>query len=197
MVLVRSQMASYPAPFPSRVKVPFPSSPFCVLFWNHSAHAEVCLSASLCSYVIMLVALGYREVFACVCAKSLQSCLTLCDPMDCNPPGFSVHGILQARVGCVSLLQRIFPIQGLSLLCLLHWEAGSLPLVPPGKPYIWINTPYLLLSFCLTSLCKMGSRFIHLTRTDSYSFLFNGPCFNQVLIAEFWDLHVFWIIVLY
>ena len=30
-------------------------------------------------------------------AKSLQSCLTLCDPMDCSLPGFSVHGILQAR----------------------------------------------------------------------------------------------------
>ena len=27
-----------------------------------------------------------------------QSCLTLCDPMDCSPPGFSVHGILQARI---------------------------------------------------------------------------------------------------
>ena len=27
-----------------------------------------------------------------------QSCLTLCDPMDCSPPGFSVHGIFQARV---------------------------------------------------------------------------------------------------
>ena len=33
-----------------------------------------------------------------VCAKSLQSCLTLCDPMDCNPPGSSVRGIFQARV---------------------------------------------------------------------------------------------------
>ena len=31
-------------------------------------------------------------------AKSLQSCLTLCDPMGCSPPGFSVHGILQARI---------------------------------------------------------------------------------------------------
>ena len=31
-------------------------------------------------------------------AKSLQSCPTLCDPMDCSPPGPSVHGILQARV---------------------------------------------------------------------------------------------------
>ena len=33
-----------------------------------------------------------------VCAKSLQLCLTLCDPMDHNPLGSSVHGILQARI---------------------------------------------------------------------------------------------------
>ena len=32
------------------------------------------------------------------CAKSLQLCLTLCDPMDQSPPSFSVHGIHQARV---------------------------------------------------------------------------------------------------
>ena len=30
-------------------------------------------------------------------AKSLQSCLTLCDPRDCSPPGSPVPGILQAR----------------------------------------------------------------------------------------------------
>ena len=30
--------------------------------------------------------------------KSLQSCLTLCDPMDRSPPGSFVHGILQARI---------------------------------------------------------------------------------------------------
>ena len=30
--------------------------------------------------------------------KLLQSCLTLCDPVDCSPPGSSVHGILQARI---------------------------------------------------------------------------------------------------
>ena len=34
----------------------------------------------------------------CLLAKSLQSCLTLCDPMDCSSPGSSVHGILQARI---------------------------------------------------------------------------------------------------
>ena len=39
-------------------------------------------------------------------------------------------------VGCHALLYRIFPTQGLNpyLLCLLYWQAGSLPLVPPGKP---------------------------------------------------------------
>ena len=35
---------------------------------------------------------------ACVHAKSLQSCLTLCDPMDCSPSDSSVPGILQARI---------------------------------------------------------------------------------------------------
>ena len=34
---------------------------------------------------------------AAAAAKSLQSCLTLCDPRDGSPPGFPVPGILQAR----------------------------------------------------------------------------------------------------
>ena len=34
---------------------------------------------------------------ACV-ARLPQSCLTLCNPMDCSPPGSSVHGILQTRI---------------------------------------------------------------------------------------------------
>ena len=62
-------------------------------------------------------------------AKSLQSCPTLCDPVDCSLPGFSVHGTLQARllewVGGHALLQEILLIQPLNLLllCLLCWQA--------------------------------------------------------------------------
>ena len=37
-------------------------------------------------------------VHVCVYAQSLQSCLTLCDPMDCGLRGSSVHGTLQARI---------------------------------------------------------------------------------------------------
>ena len=33
-----------------------------------------------------------------VCAKLLHLCLTLSDPMDCRPPGSSIHGISQARI---------------------------------------------------------------------------------------------------
>ena len=36
--------------------------------------------------------------YMCMCAKLLQSCLTLCDPMDCSPPGPNVHGVFQARI---------------------------------------------------------------------------------------------------
>ena len=45
-----------------------------------------------------LVSLRLCRPSACVRAKSLQSCLTLCDPMNCSPPGSSVHGISQARI---------------------------------------------------------------------------------------------------
>ena len=56
-------------------------------------------------------------------------------PIDCSPPGFSVHGILQARIlEWVTIpFQGIFPTQGsnLCLLSLSHWQVDSLPLAPP------------------------------------------------------------------
>ena len=55
----------------------------------------------------------------CVCARArkrlvAQSCLTLCNPMACSPPGSSVHGDSPGKnigVGCHALLQGIFPTQ--------------------------------------------------------------------------------------
>ena len=81
----------------------------------------------------------YTYVHVCVGAKLLQSCLTLCSPMDCSPLGSSVHGDppgMNTGVGCHALLQGIFPTQELNqhLLCLLHRQVGSLLLAPPGKP---------------------------------------------------------------
>ena len=67
-----------------------------------------------------------------------QSCLTLCDPMDCILPGSSIHGDFLGKntgVGCHFLLQGIFKTQGLNphLLCLLPWQMDSLPLYHLGS----------------------------------------------------------------
>ena len=72
-----------------------------------------------------------------VCVFSHLSCVQLfCDPRDCSPPGFSVHGISQVRIlgwVCHFLLQGIFLNQG-SNPRLLHWQADSLPLSHQGSP---------------------------------------------------------------
>ena len=64
---------------------------------------------------------GYRSIelrlFRNVLCLVIQSCLTLCNTMDCSLPGSSVHGDSpgkNARVGCHALLQGTFPTQGLN-----------------------------------------------------------------------------------
>ena len=69
--------------------------------------------------------------------KLLQSCPTLWDSMNCNQAPLSMEFPgKNTGVGCHTLLQGIFLTQGSNphLLCLLHWQPSSLPLVPPGKP---------------------------------------------------------------
>ena len=74
-------------------------------------------------------------------AKFLQSCLTVCNPLDWSPPGSSVHEILQARR--VEWIAISF-FRGSShterepvSLPPLHWQASSLPTVPPCFCYIY------------------------------------------------------------
>ena len=63
-----------------------------------------------------------------------QSCLTLCDPMDCSPPGSSVHGILRQEYwsGLPLPFSEDLPYPGIK-----PWspalQADSLPAEPPGK----------------------------------------------------------------
>ena len=90
------------------------------------------------SQSVFTVHLGYE----CMCVFQVTSAVSLCNPMDCSPPGSSVHGILQEeyRSGLSCPPLRDLPDPGIepTSLCLLHWQAGSLPLVPTGKPRIWV-----------------------------------------------------------
>ena len=47
---------------------------------------------------MLLKGLNYMYYFMCCMCSVAQSHPILCDPMDCSPPGYSVHGILQARI---------------------------------------------------------------------------------------------------
>ena len=77
----------------------------------------------------------FLRLHECVRAKSLQLCPTLCNPMDCSPPGSSVHGILQARtLEWVAMPSYRGSSQPESLTS-PALAGSSLPLVPPGKPY--------------------------------------------------------------
>ena len=73
-----------------------------------------------------------------MCVLSHFRHVRLFRPYDCSPPGSSVHGILQAKIlGWVAVPSSrgsSWPRDRTCLLYLLHWQAGSLPLSPPGKP---------------------------------------------------------------
>ena len=105
--------------------------------------------------------------FIHICLQSHFSCVrlfvtlwtvTLQDP--------HVHRILQgknARVGWHALLQGICSTQGLNLhlLGLLHWQADSLPLAPPGKPIHPYTYLTILVSCCVLLIILTFPHIIH------------------------------------
>ena len=91
------------------------------------------------SYWILYENIIYPRMFkcstACMCA---QSCATLCGPMDCTPPGSSVHEIFQTRIlewVAISSSRGSFQLRDRThISCLLHWQVHSLLPASPGKP---------------------------------------------------------------
>ena len=74
-----------------------------------------------------------------------QLCPALCDPMDCDPPGSSVHGDSPGKhtgVGCLALLYGIFPTQG-SNSGLQHCKQILYRLSHQGTPPVLLGRPYL------------------------------------------------------
>ena len=78
-----------------------------------------------------------------MCAKSLQSCPTLCDPTDYGLPGSSVHGILHARIleWVAILFSRGSPNPGIEPRS-SALQADSLLSKPPGKSISLVSKLY-------------------------------------------------------
>ena len=86
------------------------------------------------SIVKNIITCWNEHTLGCHCFLVPKSCLTLCDPMDCSPPGSSVHGILQARIlewVAISLFpgsswprgQTLISLTGRQIL--YHWVTGD------------------------------------------------------------------------
>ena len=87
-----------------------------------------------CKDVYILISVTHEYVVCCA-----QLCLTLCDPVDCSPPGSSVRGISQARIMewvAISPFRRSFwpGCECGSLSCLLHCRQILYPLSHWGSP---------------------------------------------------------------
>ena len=95
------------------------------------------------------------------------------------------------EVGCHSLFQGILPTQGLNLclLCLLHWQVGSLPPAPPGKPNVIRYTPTL----CDISFAKaLFVHFVHVLVCASRLYFYCCIVFHAINIPMFLYLAYHW-----
>ena len=133
-------------------------------------HLSACLDSSV------------TKQMSCMCAKLLQLCPTLCNPMDPSPSGSSIYGILQARIlesVAISFSRGSFLSRELNpyLLYLLHWQAGSLPLVPTGKPFP--SLPTLRLFKQITSSHGKLWAFHSCVTTKPASPSPSGSCYNM------------------
>ena len=89
----------------SRQKYSVNWCPFFILQWTvvvFKCGIRMWLCVAVCAHVCLYEwgkrgGGGQKEVLAAAAAKSLQSCPTMCDPIDGSPLGSSVPGILQAR----------------------------------------------------------------------------------------------------
>ena len=106
------------------------------------------------NHAVKLNHLSSKDSLPVRAAKLLQSCLSLCDPMDSSLPGFSVQEILQARilewVATPSSSGSSGPRDWIYTSSISYiGRLGSLPLAPPGKP---TQSLYRFLLFLFISL---------------------------------------------
>ena len=137
---------------------------------------------SLFSHLVNFIFLLLMNMQSCIsyiimagCSVA-QSCLTLCDPMDCSLPG-DFPG-KNTGVGCPFLSQGIFLTQGsnLCLLCLLHWQDDSLPLSHLGNSVGWTGPPNVQPLHSLRMGLYLEIRFPQAWWVKMRSYWSNMPC---------------------
>ena len=118
---------------------------------------------------------------------------TPCDSMDCSPSGFSVHGILQARlqewVAIPFSRGSSRPRDRTCLLDLLHWQVDSWPWAPPGKPLLSVAFDNLLeYKFKLS----LGFSLKILNKTFKIMFSLKRKMWSRCIVEPFAYFTLYW-----
>ena len=110
----------------------------CLFFLCGEMYLYLCIPIYLSIYLSYFLKPRWGPCPFRVPAQSLQSCLTLCDPMDCTLPNSSVPGILQARILEWDAKPSSRGSSRLSdqtcISCISFPQADSLPLLHQGNP---------------------------------------------------------------
>ena len=119
----------------------------------------------------MIFKTGLPYPYSCVPSHA-QSCLTLCDPVDCSLPGSSVHGILQARIlKWVDMPSSSGSSPSRNQTHVSCISGGFFTTEPLGTPYLYLNlesSSFTLLSHLWTELYSFLNFFFFLTSRFLY-----------------------------
>ena len=106
---------------------------------------------------------GCHFLLQCMKVKSesevAQSCPTLCDPMDCSPPGSSIHGMFQARV--------------------LEWGATAF------SKYMLRRNKRMESKWDLFHLASSGQDNVSVIETRIWNLMTEGPCDSSTMVLDF------------
>ena len=144
--------------------------------------------------------------YCAVLCLAAQSCPTICNPMDCSPPGSSVHGNSPGKntgMGCHGILQGIFLTQGLNP-GIPHCRQILYTLSHQGSPRIleWVAYPfsrvtsqprnsYLFLFTVVVYVSMLLSPFVPLSPSPSVSTSACSMAVSLLLPCKYLHLHYF------
>ena len=134
-------------------------------------------------------------MYVCICTYKHEcsvswSCSSLCDHMDCSPPGSSVHGAFQARIleWVATSHPRDLPDPGIEPVSLSSpsLAGGFFTTVAPGKPHVY---PYMYV-VCI-SITGIFLYTLHL-EWDSKLWTCHGACHSQLFYASLLSHLLYW-----
>ena len=130
---------------------------------------------------------GGKPLCMYIVVYSLSHDQLFCNPMDCSPPDFSVHGISQARIleWVVTSFSRDLPDPGTEPV-FLHWQVDSFTTELPGKPLLYMHL-YLYMACTSIAVSANGYLYIYLYMRSLYIYIAIHTHLHKLFYIHHWQ----------